>query len=110
MNIDFYSPTFRNVLLEEVKEGKTKGGLYIPSSLEKDYSERVYKVIKTGKDCIEVKPGDLVYLTRGILPDALDDYFQVMEMQIKGYERHASVPDAPGSQSETSGSSELQKG
>lgn len=83
-------PTFRGVLIEEVEmDTKTKGGIYIPSLVSNNTSldEKTWRVVKAGKDCQEVKAGDLVYIIVGIRPEAVGDYFQVMEMQIKGYER-----------------------
>lgn len=87
MKLEHYSPSFRQVLLEEITEKVTKGGLIIPSSVTKPIDETEYLVLKVGRDCIEIKPGDKVRLSRGIQPEPVDKYFQVMEMQIKGYER-----------------------
>lgn len=94
MNLEHYSPTFRNLLITEVKkEQRTKGGIYIPeitlSQITPD--ETTYKVLKTGKDCIEVKPGDLIFLSRGIFPEPIGDNFSVMEMQVKGYIREEPI-------------------
>jgi co-chaperonin GroES (HSP10) len=86
MKLELYSPSFRQVLLKEITENVTKGGLYIPSSVPLD--EKEYLVMKVGRDCIEIKPGDKIRLSRGIQPEPVDEYFQVMEMQIKGYERN----------------------
>lgn len=90
MKIQNYSPTFRNILLKQVEqETKTSSGLYIPTAVldNTPVDEMAWLVVKTGKDCQEVKVGDTVYLNRGIYPEPIGEYFQVMEMQIKGYER-----------------------
>jgi len=100
MKIEDYFPTFRNVLLQEVeKEEKTKGGIYIPSSVlnEKPVEEKLYQVIKTGKDCIEIRHNDQVRLMRGLFPEAIEfdgqKFFQVMEQQIIGYFRPAKTDE-----------------
>lgn len=130
MKLEYYSPTFRNVLLLEVENQKTKGGIYIPSSSFIQPEDKLYQVHKVGKDCVEVKIGDHVKLMGGIrlesipmeatmlaaetdeqlLPNYKWPFIQVMEQQIIGFFRptvDASISNAPGSQSETSGSSKL---
>ncbi len=117
MKLEHYSPTFRNVLLaENKKQEKTSGGIYIPEVVlaQSLPDETTYSVVKVGKDCTTVQPGDIVYLSRGIFPEPLGEYFSVMEQQIKGFERtktqldlfnNECISDAPGSQSKTSRSS-----
>lgn len=95
MKLENYFPTFRNVLLQEVeKESKTKGGIFIPSLVLENatVTAKDYQVVKTGRDCIELRTGDIVKLMRGIVPEALDfeenkTLFQVMEQQVIGYLR-----------------------
>ncbi len=89
MKLENYSPTFRGVLLQEVKEEKI-GSVYTPYSLPEDL--KMYTVIKTGKDCQQVQAGDIVKLMRGFIPepirfDGAGDYGQAMEQQIIGYFR-----------------------
>lgn len=108
MNLDNYSPTFRNVLLKEVVEAQTKGGIYIPSTGHLTPDKKLFKVLKTGKDCIEVKVDDYVKLTTGIRVDEIDGHIQVMEQQIIGYyrpDKNDSVRNASGDRPKTSGSS-----
>ncbi len=94
MTLEHFSPTFRNVLLIEVKEEKTSGGIFIPSGVGSSET-KTYKVIKTGKDCIEVKPGDIVFLTTGIRPSEKTiegiNYPMVYEQQIDGYFRKTEL-------------------
>lgn len=105
MKLAHYSPTFRNVLLQEVKITKTKGGIILPSTeYATGENNKLYLVLKAGKDCIEVKPGYLVKIMEGLYPapfklewDALEALYsgdihdgdhevcQVMEQQIIGY-------------------------
>lgn len=88
-----------------------------------------YVVVKVGNDCTSTMVGDIIYLSTGIRPEELQfdegTYFQVIEQQIIGKYRkplsikmedfdtpepqleNASIPDAHGSQSETSRSSKL---
>jgi co-chaperonin GroES (HSP10) len=91
MKLDNYFATFRNVLLQEVQQDKTEGGIYIPSSDFIKQEDKLYLVIKAGKDCIEVKPGDKVRLMAGIRMENItldkQEYHQVMEPQIIGYFR-----------------------
>lgn len=111
MKLENYSPTFRNVLLREVKNEKTKGGIFIPSQVsEKEkMSNRLYVAVKVGPDCTVVKPGDGVKLMMGIhleefnmavgkdsnfipavesdkelMPGHEFEFFSVMEQQIIG--------------------------
>ena len=116
MNVKDYSPTFRNVLLQEIKVERTEKGIYIPHSA---YSEdKNYRVLKTGKDCTEVQAGDIVKLMRGIPPHEMVmisegeqvRVFQMMEQQIVGYIRlDDSIRDAHRPESEIPGNSELQE-
>lgn len=89
MTISTYVPTFRNVLLEVVELTQTKGGIYIPSTVF--VGEKEYKVLKTGKDCTEIKVGDLIKIMANIRTEevTLDNktYIQLPEQQIIGYER-----------------------
>lgn len=91
MKLNNYFATFRNVLLQEVEQEKTEGGIYIPSSDFIKQEDKIYLVVKTGKDCIEVKVGDQVKLMAGIRMETLtfdkQNYHQVMEQQIIGYFR-----------------------
>lgn len=89
MKLSNYFPTFRYVLIQEMKERKTAGGLYVPSTVFTEDKE--WLVIKTGKECTTVQPGDVIRVARGIKPDDLrldeGNFNQVLEMQIVGYER-----------------------
>jgi co-chaperonin GroES (HSP10) len=108
MKLANYLPTFRNVLLRKVEVTRTKGGIILPSTeFATNDNSTVYEVIKVGKDCIEIQPGDIVRLMEGLYPittefevkdrllscnsDAeLQGRFQlsqVMEQQIIGYFR-----------------------
>lgn len=104
MKLENFSPTFRNVLLLEVEQ-KAKGGILLPfNSLQPE--EKIYQVIKVGKDCIEIQPHDQVRLMTGVRlesipmeallaaetdkqmqPDYKWPFQQVMEQQIIGYFR-----------------------
>ena len=93
MKLSNYFPTFRYVLVQEVVERKTKGGLYVPPTVFTEDKE--WQVIKTGKDCIAVLPGDIIKIAKGIKPDDLrldeGNFYQVLEMQIVGYQRDDSI-------------------
>lgn len=105
MRFKYYSPTSRNVLLLEQKEAKTSSGLFIPST-STEPARKWYYVVKAGKDCTEVKEGDMVRVMNGIYmesvklthvemfpaetdrqmtPGAEWDFVQVMEQQIIGF-------------------------
>lgn len=88
MTFKGYLPTFRNVLLEVIELTQTSGGIYIPSS---DFiKNKEYRVMKKGKDCIEVVDNATARLMSGahIEEIVLDGktYYQVPEQQIIGYE------------------------
>ncbi len=105
MKLSNYFPTFRGVLFHEVREEKTKGGIFIPKAdfvinthsdmFEHDKEHKAdgkigdYIVVKTGKDCTEVKVGEAIFLMDGIRPQQVSledgDYFQVPEQQITGH-------------------------
>ena len=89
MRLDYYNVTFRNVLIDRIREEVTSGGIYLPET--KDQSFETYKVIRIGKNCEEVKPGDIITLTPGIrlAEKTLDgkSYYVVFEQQIDGYTR-----------------------
>jgi hypothetical protein len=114
MNVKDYSPTFRNVLLQEVKIERTEKGIYIPHSA---YSEdKNYRVLKTGKDCTEVKPGYIIKVCKGIplhemvmIKDGEQiKTLQVMEQQIVGYViEDDSIRNAHSAESALSGNSQL---
>lgn len=107
MKIENFAPLSRGVLFYEVREEKTKGGIFIPKAdfvltthadmfdNEKEHraDQKIgdYVVVKVGKDVSEVKVGDSIVLMQGIRPQAIEfedrTYFQVPEMQIVGYER-----------------------
>lgn len=89
MKLREYNPTFTGVLIKEVKAEKTKGGIYIPSLVSNTSTpdEKVWRVEKVGKECSVIKPKDIVYLSAGVYPEPVGEYFQVIERQIKGYER-----------------------
>jgi len=118
MTLENFQPTFRNVLLIEVREEKTSGGIFIPSGASSAPDTKTYKVIKTGRLCEEVQPGDVVFLTSGIRPSekTIDGitYPVVYEQQIDGYfrktkpVRNDSIPNAPGGKSKTPRSSKSQ--
>lgn len=90
-------PTFRNVLLKEVKEDKTAGGIYIPLSAKRQ-DETLYEVVKVGKDCTEVMPDHQVYLgphssyTTRVIEG--QEYLVVNEIQIEGkFSKPATMDD-----------------
>lgn len=96
MKLEFFSPTFRNVLLSKVEIMKTEGGIYVPSTeFVTEGNPREYDVVKTGEDCLVIKEGDRIKIMRGIVPDSFDlysngkrqEYFQIPEQQVIGYER-----------------------
>lgn len=94
MKFENYRPYFRQVTLKEIKEEVTLGGIILPETLKNEDPE--FTVVKAGKDCIEVKAGDTIKLTRGtfldrfrlVMPDdTIEEFVQVMEQQIIGGER-----------------------
>jgi co-chaperonin GroES (HSP10) len=107
MKLENYTPSSRGVLFYEVREEKTKGGIYIPKAdfvikthadlfeNEKEHKadQKIgdYIVVKVGKDVSEIKVSDSVIIMPGISPQHLvfeeGIYLQVPEMQIVGYER-----------------------
>jgi co-chaperonin GroES (HSP10) len=107
MTIDNFHPTFRNVLLKELGETKTKGGLIMPTSSFTE--DKNWLVLKVGKNCEEVSPGDIIKITTGIRPQTVtidsELYSLVFEQQIVGYNRDASMADAPSPGSEIPGNS-----
>jgi len=85
MKLENYLPTFRNVLVEELETQLTRGGLYVPPSAV--IESKNYRVLKVGSQVIEVKPGDIVKIMRGIQPEHIGlekNYLQVPEQQIIG--------------------------
>lgn len=72
MKLEYYSPTFRNVLLIEKDREAKKGSIYIPTSAFIPDEEKVFLVVKVGKDCVEVKEGDSVKLMAGIRPQEIE--------------------------------------
>jgi hypothetical protein len=110
MKLANYTPTSRNILFQDVREEKV-GSILIPakgttfsipigfdnSQVETkawssdDSSFKKYKAIKTGKDCSEIKSGDILVLLPGIRPTPLEldgeSYWIVPEIQVIGYER-----------------------
>ena len=93
MKLEQFYVAFRNVLWKEVKEEKTAGGIFIPSSDFINQDDKVYEVIKLGSKCEELILGDLVYLTPGIRISKRRieqvDYVVVYEQQVEGGYRHA---------------------
>lgn len=107
MKIENYSPTSRGVVFYEVREEKTKGGIFIPRAdfvitthadlfdNEKEHKadNKIgdYVVVKVGKDVSEIKVGDSILIMPGIRPQEIEFeegvYLQVPEMQVVGYER-----------------------
>jgi co-chaperonin GroES (HSP10) len=126
---DFY-PTFRNVLYEEVVKEKTDSGLYLPTKntklvLEGDMfgANKVqfdgaeaklgdFVVVKTGKDCTETEPGDIILIMEGIRTTKVEleegTYYLVTEQQVIGINRHDRISTPPGSEPETTRSSKSQ--
>lgn len=75
--------------IKKEEEQKTKGGLYLPSSVEKDTLETVEaKAMGVGKDCEAVKSGDLVLFvpSKQMKPISIDGnaYLIVEENSIIG--------------------------
>jgi len=108
MTLTNYFPTFRNVLLQAVEQERTSGGIYIPLNVLS--GEKEYLVIKAGKDCLEVKPGDLVRIMTGMRTEDLtlggQPYFQLPEQQIIGYTREDdSIRTTPKRKSKATASS-----
>ena len=89
MKLETYNVTFRNVLVDRVREEITVNGIYLPET--KDQAFETYKVIKVGKNCEEVSPGDIVTITPGIrlAEKQLNGktYYVLFEQQIDGYFR-----------------------
>lgn len=88
MKLENYSPTFRSVLITEMEESQTQGGIYLPPSAAKE--SKNYYVLKVGPQATEIKPGDIVKIMNGIHPESIEldkPYLQVMEQQIIGYSR-----------------------
>lgn len=112
MKFKNYYPTFRNVLLLELKKDKTESGIYIPqaSTTQRD---RTYIVVKTGRDCSEVKEDDVVRISNGIFTETIVlggvEYSQVMEQQVIGYVRETddSNREPPSSKPKVTRSSKL---
>lgn len=110
MKLASYQPTSRNILFQDVREEKV-GNILIPqkgitfsvpigfdnSQVETkvwnsdDSSFTTYKAIKVGKDCAEIKSGDILVLLPGIRPTSIlldkEQYYIVPEIQVIGYER-----------------------
>ena len=73
MKLENYSPTSRNVLLREVKDNENGGGILLPSTeFITENNDKIYTVIKVGKDCTEVRPGDAVKLMKGIIVEKFE--------------------------------------
>jgi len=95
MKLSKYLPSFRQVLVTEIKEEQTKGGIFLPPSSLKDelLYQKLFLVEKIGQECQLVKKGDVVKLDVGarLIPVEFEDsdsnYMQVLEMQIIGFER-----------------------
>jgi len=107
MKLENYTPSSRGVLFFEVREEKTKGGIFIPkadfvitTSADMFENEKEHKadgklgdyiVVKVGKDVSEVKVGDNILIMPGIrlqeIPFEEGVYLQIPEMQVVGYER-----------------------
>jgi co-chaperonin GroES (HSP10) len=108
MKFENYVPSWRNVIFHEVRPEKTTAGIYIPkadfavSTFDTmDFNHEVkhkadkkigdYVVLKVGKDCTDIKPGDRIVLEPGFMGQTIifDEgaYLQVKEQQIAGYER-----------------------
>lgn len=110
MQLKNYSPLFRNILFRKSRPEKTSSGLYIPSIdfKMKTFSdtfenEKEHKstdelvdliVVKVGRECSSVKPGDKLKLMLGARPELIifddEELWNIMEMQIIGYERGES--------------------
>lgn len=110
MKLSNFNVTFRNILFREVVQEKTASGLYLPTkdmklktSADMFEQERVqfdgseakigdYVVVKTGKDCTEIQPGDIILLVDYVKPILipLDEglFLSVSEQQIVGYNRN----------------------
>lgn len=88
MKLNNFFPTFRQVLFSSEDITKSEGGIYIPDIAQK---EKTNTVIKTGSDCLTIKPGDRIVMMDGVIPYRviLDStvYFLVTEHQIIGYDR-----------------------
>lgn len=67
MKLAEYSPTLRWVLLQAVVEEKTKGGIYVPSSVSASTAE--YEVLEVGsRSEADLKAGDRVTLDPRVSP------------------------------------------
>jgi hypothetical protein len=110
MTLAKFEPTSRNILFSDVREEKV-GSIFIPeretvfaTPFAFDQSEvkthewkgedstfKVLQVIKVGKDCATIQPGDKIVLVQGAKgqPIELDGrtYLSVPEIQVIGYER-----------------------
>lgn len=85
MELKNYYATFRNVLLEAVEE--KIGTIYLSPHAMSPWN-KLYKVIKVGKDCQEIQEGDHVYIGMGVNPNSRTiegkTYYTVFEQQIEG--------------------------
>lgn len=109
MQLEYYTPTGSEILFTEVREEKTAGGIYIPSSdfllrshsdmfeqekIEYDGSKSKlgkYEVVKVGDAVVNIQPGDTIILRTGANPETIEfdegTYFQVVGAYVIGRER-----------------------
>jgi co-chaperonin GroES (HSP10) len=97
MKLEQFLPSFRNVLILEVKEVKTEGGIYLPPSVFIPQDDKLYEVIKTGPKCEELEVGDKIYLSPGIRISTRriegETYGIVYEQQVEGRFREEKKSD-----------------
>lgn len=75
-----FRPLDKNVLLTKVREEKNVSGLYLPQS-----DNNLYEVINIGKEVVELKVGDKVYLDEAKLKKIVvnnKEYFIIEEKDI----------------------------
>lgn len=75
-----FRPLDKNVLLTNVKEERNNSGLYLPSN-----NNNLYEVINIGKEVVELKVGDKVYLDEEKLKKLVvnnKEYFIIEEKDI----------------------------
>lgn len=75
-----FRPLDKNVLLTKVREEKNISGLYLPQS-----DNNLYEVVNIGKEVVELKVGDKVYLDEAKLKKIVvnnKEYFIIEEKDI----------------------------
>ena len=94
MKLAKYLPTLRWVLLQAVVEEKTKGGIYVPSSVLANPTE--YEVLGVGNRCeADIAEGDTVMLDPRVTPlpislevsNRTEEFWLIQDLNITGRSR-----------------------